>query len=556
MALGLGHATLIHTELMSWDSTKAQNGYTLFGAKGKSYLIDMKGQVVHQWSTSGTNPKLLSYNGNLLDATNQGKTFLEVDWNGTKVWEYTETRSNYAPHHDFVRIYNAKLGEYTTLYIANKSIPADSVLLLGADPAQGPYDGSQIDAIVEVDSKGTIVWEWSFADHLIQDVDATKPNYVGAGKTIADYPGRLNANLPGRPIRRDWLHCNSLDYNQSLGQIVINSVQGEFYVIDHDNTFVKGDPNASKAAAATSAGDFLYRFGDPARYEQGDPPSLLADWTKSTTGHKQIGGSHDIHWIESGLPGAGNFMVFNNGEYLFEQTPQSYIEEINPYKDKSDAVGTSYVNPPTAGYYVLEGADPDQMKAKKNISNQVVWLYGSKSSVNFFSTIGSSAGRLPNGNTLITAMTTGQIFEVTSTGDLVWEYIVPITEDGIKTSFDDQYPNYNAIFRSYRYLATHKAFEGKDLTPSSTITASTGLSPILDPGARLNAQWQGNHLYLNSPEKLVSSLQIFNLSGQKIWEKNQVQMPLYQDFSSLQNGLYLLKWSVGAHSYHMNLIKQ
>ena len=55
--------------------------------------------------------------------------------------------------------------------------------------------------------------------------------------------------------------------------------------------------------AAGDTGDFLYRFGDPARYEQGNPPSVSADWTKATTGHKQIGASHDLQWIDAGVPG-------------------------------------------------------------------------------------------------------------------------------------------------------------------------------------------------------------------------------------------------------------
>jgi len=43
--------------------------------------------------------------------------------------------------------------------------------------------------------------------HVVQDVDPAKPNYVGAGKTVADHPGRINLNLPGKPLKRDWLHC-------------------------------------------------------------------------------------------------------------------------------------------------------------------------------------------------------------------------------------------------------------------------------------------------------------------------------------------------------------
>ena len=33
------------TELLYWDETKAYNGYTLFAAVGRSYLIDMEGKT-------------------------------------------------------------------------------------------------------------------------------------------------------------------------------------------------------------------------------------------------------------------------------------------------------------------------------------------------------------------------------------------------------------------------------------------------------------------------------------------------------------------------------
>ncbi len=89
-----------------------------------------------------------------------------------------------------------------------------------------------MDAVVEVDMPGKVVWEWWFSDHVVQDVDPAKPNHVGAGKAIADHPDRIDINLPGRPLKRDWLHCNSVDCNPDFGHVVINSGQGEFHVID------------------------------------------------------------------------------------------------------------------------------------------------------------------------------------------------------------------------------------------------------------------------------------------------------------------------------------
>jgi hypothetical protein len=112
--------------------------------------------------------------GHVLDTSKDDPSgfsgFREVDWDGKTVWEYTETRPGYFPHHDWVRIFNNKLNAYTTLYIANKSISNEQALAAGADPKKGPYRDAQMDAIVEVDMAGRVVWEWTFFDHLVQDL--------------------------------------------------------------------------------------------------------------------------------------------------------------------------------------------------------------------------------------------------------------------------------------------------------------------------------------------------------------------------------------------------
>lgn len=466
------------TELLYCDKTKAFAGYTLFGVGGQTYLLDLDGRVVHTWPV-GTNPHLLD-NGHILDASKDDPSgfqgFKEVDWDGRTIWEYTEKREAYAPHHDWVRIFNQQLGAPTTLYIANKSITHEQAIAAGADPRHGPYRDSQMDAIVEVDLQGNVVWEWWFFDHVVQDVDPAKPNYVGAGKTMAAYPGRINLNMPGKPLRRDWLHCNSLDYNAESGHLVINSVQGELYVIDHDGTFVAGDPKAGIAKAASAAGDFLYRFGDPARYAQGDPPRVLENWDSATSGHKQMGGAHDAHWIGPGLPGAGHLMVIDNGQYLYQRTPQSAALEINPFVDASGRDTGRYVNPPDAGYR-RETYDKDTHNQPRLISKQIVGGYRAINSHGFFSHIGSSAQRLPNGNLFICSDTEGHFFEVTAKGELAWEYINPVTRDGAVKVLSDVLPMTNSAFRAYRFAADFPAFQGRDLTPKGTITerAAQGL---------------------------------------------------------------------------------
>jgi len=459
------------TELLFCDRTKSFGGYTLFGVGNKTFLLDLDGRVVHTWSV-GTNPHLLD-NGHILDASKDDPSgfpgFVEVDWDGKTVWEYSEKREGYAPHHDWVRIFNKALNAPTTLYIANKSISNVQALAAGADPKYAPYNEGQMDAIVEVDMQGRIVWEWCFFDHVVQDVDAAKANYVGEGKTVADYPGRININMPGRPLRRDWLHCNSLDYNATSGHIAINSVQGELVVIDHDGTFVANDPKAGIAKAAGAAGDFLYRFGDPARYGQGEPPQIKENWDTATSGHKQMGGAHDVQWIAPGLPGAGHLLIFNNGQYLYQRTPHSSILEIDPFLGADGKDAGSYVNPPDAGYR-RETYDHDTHNVPRDVSRQIVWSYASINNHGCFSQIGSSAQRLPNGNTFICSDTEGHFFEVTAKGELAWEYINPVTRDGPVKVLGDVLPMSNSAFRAYRYATDHPAFKGRDLTPKGTIT--------------------------------------------------------------------------------------
>ena len=460
------------TQLIYWDSSQTYNGYTLFGAQGNSYLIDMQGDVVHTWPL-GINPRLLS-NGDLLDATsgdiNGFPGFTELDWNGNTVWQYTEARPGYYPHNDFLRIYNPKLATSTTLYIANKSINYAQCIAAGCNPASSPYANVTMDTIVEVNSAGNVIWEWCFFDHVCQNFDAGKSNYVA---NISSAPGRINLNLPGRPLTNDWLHCTSIDYNQTLDQIVISAAGGEFYVIDHGSTFVAGDPTTSITKAASSTGDFLYRFGDPARYGAGSPPSIQQNWTVSRTGNTQASGIGQVQWIPAGIPGAGHFLVFNSGQNLFETTPQSYIFEVNGYLNSSTNDTGVYVNPPSAGYYNWPAPGHDTDKQTKSISLQVVSIFMSMASQAFFSYAGGSVQRLTNGNTLVCSAAEGHIFEVTPGSNVVWEYISPVSTSGIVAYKRDNWPLYNPVYRATRYSATDSALSGRTLQGSTTITGGS-----------------------------------------------------------------------------------
>ena len=108
-----------------------------------------------------------------------------------------------------------------------------------------------------------------------------------------------------------------------------------------------------------------------------------------------------------------------------------------------------------------------------------VWSYTNPST--FYSNHLSGAQRLPNGNTLITEGTSGHLFEVTPEGEVVWEYINPVTKTfGTVKVLDDAIPMTNAVFRAYRYAPDHPALRGKDLSPKGTITDAYPREPRPD----------------------------------------------------------------------------
>lgn len=62
-------------------------------------------------------------------------------------------------------------------------------------------------------------------------------------------------------------------------------------------------------------------------------------------------------------------------------------------------------------------------------SNRIVWSYEDQKREEFYSPVCGGAQRLPNGNTMITDTVGGRVFEVTSDGELVWEFYTPLPGD-------------------------------------------------------------------------------------------------------------------------------
>jgi outer membrane protein assembly factor BamB len=80
------------------------------------------------------------------------------------------------------------------------------------------------------------------------------------------------------------------------------------------------------------------------------------------------------------------------------------------------------------------------------VAMRVVWEYKDD---NFFSKTRGSVQRLPNGNTLITESDTGHVFEVTASGERVWEFANPTVDDEGKRA---------AVWRATRFAPSQIEF--------------------------------------------------------------------------------------------------
>jgi hypothetical protein len=77
-------------------------------------------------------------------------------------------------------------------------------------------------------------------------------------------------------------------------------------------------------------------------------------------------------------------------------------------------------------------------------SNEIVWEYVDSPNIHFFSYHIGGSQRLSNGNTFIVDGAFGRMFQVTSEGEVVWEYINPyFTEKVSRFS--------NSVYRAYHY---------------------------------------------------------------------------------------------------------
>ena len=153
-------------------------------------------------------------------------------------------------------------------------LPNGNILILAAEvktASEAISNGSSIndsrysEMIIELNpNTNQVVWEWHAWDHLVQDIDSNLLNYG----TISSSPNKININY-GDGSDPDWLHANSIDYNEELDQIIsLIFLLSENLIIDHSTTTLEA--STSSGGNSGQGGDILYRWGNPQAYNQGD----------------------------------------------------------------------------------------------------------------------------------------------------------------------------------------------------------------------------------------------------------------------------------------------
>ncbi|MEY8710411.1 aryl-sulfate sulfotransferase [Mangrovibacter phragmitis] len=364
----------------------------MFSTSGKTYLIDINGLVVKQWEHKGepariVDPSLVGGRKgvagmtlDMVDASRMpnlagiglvpGRKTAKIN----KTFGLLDWNGNVIWQWSGIDSVGAALQHHDWELLSN-----GNMLILSDRMREDPrFKIGKIvdDVIYEITPSGKVVWQWSATDHL--DEFGFTPEEMKL-VTATNGPDYLHMNAMAALGPNRWEMAG--DKRFAAENIIFSSRNANFIAIIDRKT-----------------GRIVWRIGP--NY----PHLTPAETGKLPHPVNQMSGQHNAHMIPEGLPGAGNILVFDDqGEAGYPIAPRALL----------------------GGSRILE-IDP--------ATREIVWQYTASMSGNpdstFFSPFVSGAQRLPNGNTLIDEGIDGRFFQVTPTGKIVWEYIVPFTGIG------------------------------------------------------------------------------------------------------------------------------
>ncbi len=418
-------------------------GYTLIPASGDKdvYLIDNCGRIVHDWNTEcrETLANYIDKAGNLIRSCREegfatgggvGGKLERYSWDGEREWFITIADDRYHLHHDFEVLDNGNI-----LILAYERFTVKEWKELGSTTTlmEGDVFSEAILEIQPVESKEyEIVWEWHLSDHLVQDVSA---DFIGFGD-IMENKSKMDINVNTAGTVKDWIHFNSISYNDETNQIILSSkFLNEIYVIEKTET--------SDVAAADSGGryevggDFLYRWGNESNYD------------KSSSSGSQIANQHNVQWFGKET---NTISIFNNGD----EGESSVLEVILPQTNEKN-----YVN--LEEHY----EDASIVRTVLNIDEE-----------SFYSSVTSGAQRLENGNMIFTISKENRIVEVDKDNKVVWLYIIPINS-GTRMNQGDNPEKGSSIFNINKYSSSYEGLVGRDLESTEPLEMNADISDCL-----------------------------------------------------------------------------
>jgi len=485
--------TLLTLLIVTVTSAQNFNGFALYNAQGSSttYLIDENQNISHTWNmTTECNYTVqLKENGNLIRGT-KGNTNVfsngniaagagqvqEIAPDGSIVWSFDYADNDHVSHHDLTLVGDNVL---LTAYEKKSSAELSAAGFNNASSEKWPTH------FVELESDGsggaTIVWEWHIWDHMCQDTDTSKPNYVA---NISYNPELIDINMLSGGSG-DWFHVNGVDYNEDLDQIVFSSrFASEIYIIDHSTT-------SAEAASHTGGnsgmgGDILYRWGNPSNYD--------------LSGAQVIPNAvHDVRWItDDGRPNGGFLQIFNNSGVSNNQSAIDGIE--TPW----DATTYSYLR------------NSGQPFSPSSYSTRYECAYSASGQ--------SASDRMSNGNIYVNASSgqggAGVMYEVDELGIIVWGPYNAQSPKGFR--YECEYPGIIALEPFMTNTTSTSCF---DATPISENDEVDNL--VIYPNPAID------HITINNQQVK----DIYNLMGVRVIRTSDTEI----DVNHLASGIYNLR---------------
>lgn len=384
-------------------------------------LLDTGGKVVHRWDsdlTGGGHTSYLLESGGLLRTGIRDKAWVKgqpvaatdilqiTDKSGKAIWELNArdidiNGNKITFHHDMLPMSNGNI-----LVLFYEEISPKAAAASGWTAGKGKTVWS--DGVLEIkpdlkEKSYEVVWYWRFIDHMIQDQDTNAANYG----VIADHPEKIDGHFPESymPMNAVRQHLNGLDYNLGRDQILVSSfIYNELWIIDHSTTIEEAA--GSTGGQSGKGGDLLFRYGNPAVYAMGTEEDRLCQ------------NQHDANWVDEGLPGAGNILVFNNNTGMGNiarvgnngagaAAAQERLKGVSNVHEISPAITDD-------GGYVIIKAGAFEVEQ--------IWFWEND---DFFAPFQGGARRLPNGNTLLTDTVGRRVWEVKVDGKVVVRYKGP-----------------------------------------------------------------------------------------------------------------------------------